>query len=227
MNIRTAGLAAILVVTPGLASAQIQDETFEFVPYIGVYMPTGELARTTITPDVGIPIILDVEQKTAFMFGARLMAWWSAVWGWEGNFGYALSDASVTADGGVDACAQAEDLNCSSSVWTASSKILARWEPSDNGSWYLFGGLGLAVIGHVGEIWTNGEATTDLGGVIAVGGVIDLSRRFAIRLDVEDFVYSFNPKIEDDPGLGTADLQPRTQNDLAFSLGLVIRLHGS
>ncbi len=225
MNQRTAIVAAVLLLTPGLASAQ--DETFEWVPYAGAFVPTGELARTTVTPDAGIPITLDIEQETAFMFGSRIVAWWSPTWGWEGNFGYALSNASVTADGGVDACAEVEELNCSSSVWMASSKILARWAPSDTGNWYLFGGLGLAVVGHVGEIWTNGDATTDLGGVVGAGAVFDLSRRFAIRLDVEDYIYSFKPKLEDDPGLGTADLQSRTQNDLAFSLGLVIRIHGS
>ncbi len=223
---RAVALASLglFLLLPGRAAAQ--HETFEFAPYVGAYVPTGVLTHATITP-VGDPTFeVDIEQDAALMFGGRLVAWWSRVLGWEGAFSYALSDVRVTDPDGTDACATFSELSCTADVWGATSKLLARWAPSESGHWYLFGGLGLAVVGHGGDFWTIGDATTDLGGVVGAGAVLDLSPRFALRLDIEDWIYSFDPKVKDDEEIDSVDLDSQGQNDLAISLGLVISLWG-
>ncbi|MEE9156618.1 MAG: hypothetical protein V3U38_08200, partial [Gemmatimonadota bacterium] len=61
------------------------------------------------------------------------------------------------------------------------------------------------------------------GGVIDIGVTYNLSRRFAIRADAEDFLYSFKGRVtigEDDQ----IETDSRFQNDLLFTAGLVIRI---
>ena len=89
--------------------------------------------------------------------------------GWEGNFAYALSDVRLTSAGGTDACEQG--VNCSANVWLASTKLMFRYAPGTYKGWYVFAGAGISVVGHVGDFWESAAATTDVGGVVNIGGV--------------------------------------------------------
>jgi hypothetical protein len=201
------------------ASSHAQTTSFEWVPYGGLFVPTRDLGTATISgTDYAI------RQETGAAFGARLVGWWSRVVGWEGNFAYSLSDVKLTSAGGTDACAGG--TNCSSNVWFASSKLMFRYAPETYKGWYVFAGGGLAVAGHVGDFWDQADATTDLGGVVGIGGAIDLSKRFAIRIDAEDYFYKYEPQLEDDPESGTFAGCSKVQNDLVFSVGVIIRLAG-
>lgn len=213
----------LTVVSAGPLAAQAT--SIEFVPYGGAFLATGDLAGATFVDTVTseqTPITL--RQKTRLQLGGRLVAWWSKAVGWEFGFAYAQSTMEAKTEDGVDRCGQA-GRQCGANVWYASSKILLRFAPQTYRGWQVFGGAGLAVTGHVGEFWEEGEALTDLGGVFNVGGSLDLSRILAIRVDVEDYLYQFEPKLKDDPTVGSVETS-KLQNDLVISAGLVIRLSG-
>jgi hypothetical protein len=201
------------------SGAAAQGATFEWIPYGGVFVPTRELGTATISGTD-----YEIKQNAGATFGARLIGWWGRIVGWEGNFAYSISDAQLKAADGTDACAQG--TNCAANVWFASSKLMFRYAPGTYRGWYVFAGLGFAVSGHVGDFWEAADATTDLGGVVNLGGAIDLSPRFAIRIDAEDYFYRFEPKLEDDPEVGTFSPCSKVQNDLVFSVGFIIRLAG-
>ncbi len=201
-----------------------QAVSLDFVPYVGVLLPTSDLARTSFVTSPGDTTRLAIRQNVSVQLGARLVAWWSKGVGWEGTFAYSLGSAKAEV-GGANLCDQS-DAKCDANVWYASSKILFRYAPQDYTGWAVFGGVGLAVAGHVGDFWEASQALTDLGGVLNVGGSYDLSKRFAIRVDLEDYIYQFKATIEDDPLLGTVQASSKWQNDLVLSAGLVIRLAG-
>ncbi len=217
--INLSGLMTGLLLLLCASSGAAQGATFESVPYGGVFVATRDLGTATISGTD-----YTIRQNTGAAFGARLLGWWSRVVGWEGNFAYVLSDLQLESAGGTDACAQG--TNCSANVWFASSKLMLRYAPGTYRGWYLFGGIGVAVSGHVGDFWERADGTTDLGGVVNVGGAIDISRRFAIRIDAEDYFYRFEPKLENDPEVGTFSPCSKVQNDLVFSVGVIIRLAG-
>lgn len=220
-------VAALLLsgVAPGPARAQQGDE-FEVAPRVGVLVPTATLARGTVTRPGGDPIALSISQETGLLVGARITAWWSGTWGWEADFGHAFSNAEVEGEGVGSFCGGDEELECSANVWVASSRLLWRLLHRSGAPGSLYASLGVTVVGHTGTFWRRGEATTDLGLVAGLGGAVELSRRFALRLDVEDHAYRFRPEIRDDPEIGTVSSGQRLQNDLVVSAGLSIRLPG-
>ncbi len=221
-------LVAVLIlsgVAAGPAQAQ-EGESLEVAPRIGLLVPTSTLALGTVTRPAGEPIALSISQETGLLLGVRLTAWWSGAWGWEADFGHAYSNAEVEGEGVGSFCGGDEELECGANVWVASSRLLWRFLRAPEAPWSLHAGLGVTVVGHTGEFWRRGEATTDLGLVAALGGAVDLSRRFALRLDLEDHVYRFRPTIQDDPEIGTVTSDQRLQNDLVVSAGVSIRLLG-
>ncbi|KPK65632.1 MAG: hypothetical protein AMS21_04210 [Gemmatimonas sp. SG8_38_2] len=216
-----------LAVLLALVSAQPlagQANSLDFVPFVGLLVPTSDLARSTFVAPPDEATVIAIRQNAGVQLGARLVAWWSRSVGWEGTFAYSLGTAEAKL-GESNLCGQ-PDAKCDANVWYASSKILFRYAPQPYSGWALFGGVGLAVAGHVGDFWDNAQAKTDLGGVLDVGASYDLSRIFAIRVDLEDYIYQFNAKIEGDPVLETVLANSKWQNDLVFSAGLVIRISG-
>ncbi|KPK65081.1 MAG: hypothetical protein AMS21_05740 [Gemmatimonas sp. SG8_38_2] len=213
----------LTVVSAGPLAAQAT--SIEFVPYGGALLTMGDLAGATLVDTVtSEETALTLRQKTGLVLGGRLVAWWSRTVGWEFGFAYALSTMEAKVEDGRDRCGEAGG-QCNANVWDTSSKILLRYAPRPYRGWQVFGGAGLAVTGHVGEFWEEGEALTDLGGVFNVGASLDLSRVLAIRIDVEDYLYKFEPTLKDDPLVGSVETS-KLQNDLVISAGLVIRLSG-
>ncbi len=201
--------------------------------------------------DLGVIVSLDLDELTAkhkasFLFGGRLTVWVTDVFGVEGGFAYALSGADVdlagTADGfefdeadlievvrelgGSEAVAEVEQdlLEPDAYVWLASLKGLYRFVPQPGGIFAIHIGGGVALIGRGGDAFEEVGGTTDVGGVLNLGATFDVSPQVAIRLDVEDYLYS--AKFEDDPS-GVEISDSAFQNDLIFTGGLVIRLGGS
>jgi hypothetical protein len=215
---------AILLTLVSAQPLAAQAVSLDFVPFVGVMVPTSDLARTAFVTSPNDTTQLTIRQNVSVQLGGRLVAWWSRSVGWEGTFAYSIGSAKAEV-GGTNVCDQS-DAKCDANVWYASSKILFRYAPQPYPGWALFGGVGLAVAGHVGDFWDNAEAKTDLGGVLDFGASYDLSRIFAVRVDLEDYIYQFKAKIEDDPVLGTVEASSKWQNDLVLSAGLVIRLTG-
>jgi hypothetical protein len=217
-------LVVLLVVTSAGPLAA-QATSIEFVPYGGAFLATGDLAGATFVDTVtSEQTALTLRQKTGLLLGGRLVAWWSKTVGWEFGFAYAQSTIEAKSEDGRDRCGEAGG-QCTANVWYTSSKILFRYAPQPYKGWQIFGGAGLAVTGHVGEFWEEGEALTDLGGVFNVGGSLDLTKAIAIRIDVEDYLYQFEPTLKDDPTVGNVETS-KLQNDVVISAGLVIRLAG-
>ncbi len=211
-------MATTILIVICYGSGAAQTTSFEFVPHGGVFVPTGELGTAEIEAAT-----YEIRQNPSAVFGSRLVAWWSPVVGWEGNFAYALSDGELKTSAGEDFCA-IRGAKCRADVWFASSKLVFRYVPRQYTGWYVFAGAGVAVVGHVGDLWEQADATTDLGGVLGIGGVIDISPTFAVRIDAEDYLYKYAPKLRLDPELGTFTGSSRLQHDLVFSAGLIIRL---
>jgi hypothetical protein len=223
---RKAWPVALSLLLVNWSAGAAQTESLEWVAFGGLFVPTADLARTTFVQPPLDAAEVKIKQAIGPVVGARLVAWWGTV-GWESAFAYAFSEGRVNVTGvpgPEDVCAETPGAECGANVWYASSKLLFRFAPQPYRGWYVFSGAGLAVAGHLGDLWERSGAFTDLGVVVNVGGVIDISRRFAIRIDAEDYIYQFKAKVEDDPVLGTTVVSSKWQNDLVFTAGLVIRI---
>jgi hypothetical protein len=217
-------LVVLLTVVSG-APLAAQATSIEFVPYGGAFFATGDLAGATLIDTVtSEQTAVTLRQKTGLQLGGRLVAWWSRTVGWEFGFAYAQSTMEAKTNDGSDLCGEA-DTQCNANIWYASSKVLFRYAPQPYKGWQVFGGAGLAVAGHVGEFWEEGDALTDLGGVFNVGASLDLSKAIAIRIDVEDYLYQFEPTLKDDPLIGSVETS-KLQNDFVISAGIVLRFFG-
>ena len=214
---------ALSAVSAGPLAAQ--STSLEFVPYGGAFLSTGDLAGGTLVDTVTSgQTAVTLRQKTGLQLGGRLVAWWSRSVGWEFGFAYARSTMEAKTDDGSDLCGEA-NAKCNANVWYGSSKVLFRYAPQPYKGWQVFGGAGLAVAGHVGEFWEEGDALTDLGGVFNVGASLDLSKAIAIRIDVEDYLFQFKPTLKDDPLVGSVETS-KLQNDFVISAGIVLRFFG-
>ena len=142
-----------LAVALTVVSAQplvAQATSLDFVPFVGLLVPTSDLAKATFVVPLDDPTIVTVRQDVGVQLGGRLVAWWSRSIGWEGTFAYSLGTAEAKV-GDTDLCDQS-DAKCDANVWYASSKILFRYAPQPYSGWAVFGGVGLAVAGHVTDI---------------------------------------------------------------------------
>jgi hypothetical protein len=210
-------------VAPALGQSAGGTDVFEWVGLVGALVPTGELG--VLSGFGGTSTEYQLTQKVAPTFGFGIAAWWSRHVGWDATFSYAIGEVeSKPVAGGADACGSAIE-DCSSDVWLATSRLLVRYSPDEAARWNLYGAGGLAVVGRHGKVWNQAGALTDLGGVLAVGGTYDFSRRWGLRLNLEDYLYVFDPDFETDAGLENVGGK-RRQNDLLLSLGVVIRLLG-
>ncbi len=205
---------------------------------------------------VGVFPSIDLDEftgkhKSAFTFGGRVTAWVTDAFGVEGSFAYALSDAEVVRVSGVldgnpfdkadlidaieelrqageeEAARLLEDfLQLDGNVWLAGLKALYRFAPQASGIWALHIGGGPVLIGRGGDAWEDTEGTTDIGAVLNLGATFDVTPQVAIRLDVEDYLYSAKFKESGTP-IGDVDIgDSKFQNDFLFTGGIVIRLGG-
>lgn len=206
----------------GAASAQVQ---VDVIPYVGVYLPTGDLANfdVTFTPGPG-NANLKAKHKTALLFGGRVDVWLSRAFGVEGTFAYALSDGELTAaePGGTitDLCAETPQ-SCSAAVYLGSIKGLYRVFANDRWSIHFAGGG--ALIARSDDLYEEASETLDFGGVLGVGATVELSSRIGIAINAEDYLYSYSTTV-DIEDFGTVDTGSKFQSDLVFSAGLVIHL---
>jgi hypothetical protein len=110
------------------------------------------------------------------------------------------------------------------------SAIRARWVP------YLTAGIGGSRYGlELGEQETGGNVETGgadrnqtaLTGNFGGGIKYVLNKRFALRLDVRDLVGRYNAVFANVPGASNSLIRARgTSNDIQFTAGVVVSLHG-
>ncbi|KPK75380.1 MAG: hypothetical protein AMS25_18425 [Gemmatimonas sp. SM23_52] len=223
---KACGLVALVV--PLLAGpALAQQVAVDVNGFGGVYLPVTDWQFSDQVAQAAGFSEAVAQHSTAVLFGGRLTLWVTDVFGVEAGFAYALSDIEVEATtvgvGTENICGQefaGEPFDCDASVWLASLKGLYRFAPQFGGIWAIHIGGGLAMIGRTGDIYDETEGTTDVGGVVNIGATFDVAPQVAIRLDVEDYLYSV--KLEEEAGLELGDSQ--FQNDLIFTGGIVIKL---
>jgi hypothetical protein len=187
------GLTAVV---PSEARAQ---GGVNLVPWVGAYIPTknefSDIDNAVFNRDVSV------------MGGARLTFWGTGNFGFEATGGYAPAKIS------------GETINeTNTNVLVASGRVLFALSPATNPvSFYI--GAGPALVTRGKDPFDNDASSTKFGGNAGVGFRFALSEsgNTALRLDVEDYLYS------GDFGGGDSEFQ----NDIVTSIGLSISLGGS
>ncbi len=212
------GVAALLALFAGPASAQ-QQIMVDIGGFGGLFLPVTDILE--LDPALIAPFTeAQAKHKPAVMFGGNVTVWVTDVFGIEGGFAYALSDGEITADG-QDVCDDPDLGPCDANVYMGSVKGLYRFLPQPGGIIAIHLGAGVALIGRGGDVWEGVDGKTDIGGVVNVGATFDVAPQVAIRLDVQDYVYS--AKFSDSE-TGTDLGDSKFQNDLAFTGGVVVKL---
>lgn len=182
----------------------------EFIPFVGLYLPAGNVVEES-----GVAL----KHNTTFVFGVRLALRATDRVGVEGSIGYTPSAVtfSATGIGSADTAAH---------VILASGRVRFGVGPrTASTSWHVL--VGMSVVAHGGDAYDllksfggSLSGATDIGMVVGAGGKFKVGSSLAVRVDVEDNLYSAKFK------LGGANSQSKFQNDVVVSMGLVVRLGG-
>lgn len=205
-----AGLALAGTAIPHAAQAQ----GITFTPYVGSFFAATSFVKT----DNGAGETVTVDQSNTAVFGARVSFPLTGTLAVEGAFGYSSSDVILRVTNScVDINATLFDCstNFKGSVITGSGRIL--FKPRRSNLHLIVGG---SYVKHGGKAWDDPgtSETGNFGGVVGVGLRASISPRFALNLNAEATIYSFNPD-GDDPLF-----EPKTQTDLVFTVGVPIGL---
>ncbi len=188
-----------------------QAPQFELVPYVGAFVPLGDLSDQPL--DIAGMTLDRAKQSASLAFGGRAVLWLAGPVGVEGSLLYAPSEAE-TAVAGVTSDQDAY-------VWAGAGRLLLKLGVPGAPVHFLLDG-GIAVIGRGGDAYDGVSGTSKVGGVVGVAGRFGLSDRFAIRLDAESYVYRARLRPE---GLQPpVELDSKLQGDVVLSAGLVIGL---
>lgn len=211
-------LASALALLTGAATASAQQIAFDISGFAGLYTPTNDLIEADAALFDVPGDVLTAEQESAIAFGGRITAWLRESFAIEGSFTYALSDGEIEID---DQEVSDDAFVTDANVWFGSVKALYRFVPGPASIWAIHFGAGPALISRGGDAFDDADGTTDIGGVLDVGATFNVAPTVAIRIDVEDYLYS--AKLEDS-GTGAEIGDSRFQNDLLLTGGLVIKL---
>lgn len=206
-------LSASLLASIGTPSYLAGQGKVEFSPFVAFYLATSDVIAVS---DVFTPgDDLTAKQKPAVMLGSRVALRVTDAVAVEASFGYAPSNVrgAYTPPGGP-----AETMDVDATLLLLSGRVLIGLGPrAGSNAWHLI--LGGGAILHGGDAYGNGEGTTDIGGVVGVGGRFTLgTSSLAIRVDVEDNLFSAKFR---DTGSGL-ESESKFQNDIVISMGLVI-----
>lgn len=200
---------------PAVLAAQ---GTAELSPFVGAYLPTADVFEMQDVMVAGDRMVW--KHKTTVVFGGRVGSWVSERVAVEASFGYAPSKAQVVY---TDASNVTTTSDVSATILLGRVRVLVGIGPTGrNTSGYLV--LGVGVTAHTGEAYSNLDITagsTDGGPIVGVGGRIKVGQSIAIRLEVEDHLYS--ARFSDSSG---AESKAKLQNDIIISLGLAIPFGG-
>lgn len=206
-----AGWVAALVLAAAPIRLAAQGKV-EFTPFVGMYLPTTDETefRNVITTGDRVT----VKQKTTVIFGARLNAWVADRVAVEGSFGYAPSKVEGTY---TDPSNTTQSTDTSGHVILVSARVLVGFGPTAGStSWHLI--LGGGMVAHGGPGYEGTSGLTDFGGIAGVGARFKVGPSLAIRVDVEDNLFSAR-FTDDASGAQTAS---KFQNDITISAGLAI-----
>ncbi len=194
------GLTLLLVlVGASPALAQLPGIGIDLTAYGGVFVPLNDIVEDEV--------IGTGKHESALAVGGRLTLGLPGPLGVEGAFNYVLSDVEEEGAGTESA-----------HVWAVSGRAVFEFGlPAAPLTFFVNGGI--AYIDRGGDAYEDVEDKSNVGGVAGVGVKVGLPGLLAIRLDVEDYIYSAKPTIA---GLEPAD--SKLQNDIVVSAGLVFSI---
>jgi len=211
--LRITALFLVLAATPVRLAAQGKAE---FTPFAGLYLPTSdelEFRNVVVTGDK-----FTAKHKTTVVFGGRLGVWVTNRVAVEGSFGYAPSKVEGTYTDPSNATSSSDTTG---HVILASARVLVGFGPAGgNTSWHLI--LGGGMVSHGGPAYDGTSGLTDFGGIAGIGARFKIGPSLAIRLDVEDNLFS--AKFKDDAT--AAETASKFQNDIVILLGLAVPFGG-
>jgi hypothetical protein len=212
---RAAGCVGALV----LAAVPIRlagQGKIEFTPFVGMYLPTANEIEFRDVVTTGDKVT--AKHKTTVIFGGRLSARVTDRVAVEGSFGYAPSKVEGTY---TDPSNATQSSDTTGHVILASARVLVGFGPNaGSASWHLI--LGGGLVSHGGPAYDGTSGLTDFGGIAGVGAKFKVGPSLAIRVDVEDNLFSAR-FTDDASGTQTASM---FQNDLVLLLGLAVPLGG-
>ncbi len=206
---RAAVLTLLIALAPSTLAAQAQ---FAVSAFGGVYLPTADLFEGVVpTQDAG-NISLKFSQSTSWTVGGRLAVWPSARIGIEAEAAYVPSsvqgDILGTVDGNVIPISGDVDANLFlGSINLMYALIRPPLEPL---LIYISGGVGLVSRG--GDFYDGLQDTSDIAGVAGLGLKYGVARALWLRVDLRDYISSFNETILSDAALTGGG--SKLQNDL-------------
>jgi hypothetical protein len=208
-------VAGLLVFcTPIGVSAQSK---WEFTPFLGMYVPTSDQIEVRDVLQTGDR--LTAKQQTTVVFGARVGVSISDRVVLEGSFGYSPSSFKATYH---DPSNLTSSGDTAAHVTLASARALVGLGPAGRStSWHLT--LGAGLVSHGGAGYEGIGGLSDFGGVVGIGAKFKVGKSLALRLDLEDNLYS--AKFTDTAS--GAETESKFQNDIALLVGLAIPLGGS
>lgn len=225
---RLASLAGAIAVVPSLASAQLAGGVV-VTPYIGVYTPTNQIARTGSTPQ-GASLTADAKHQAAAAFGANVSYWFTDRFAIEGGGVYTSSNlkslATINDPGVITSATQTQNAH----VWLGSAKVMVQMLPTESDFNVRFG-VGPAIISRGGSAYkanSDGQITglTDYGAAVSLCTRLAFTPDFGIRLRAEDYMYysGMGWRSATNPAENSS-FDSRMQHDFIFSVGLQLSLN--
>ena len=228
---KTARFAALVAIATAVAAPQAHGQLagkFVLTPYAGVFVPSGDLGRITMT-EAGTSVAFSVRHQPALALGGTGSFWVTDRVAFEGGLVYAGSDLQskglLNETGTISSSSSKDHAN----VWLGTAKLMVQLLPPES-DYNVRLGFGPAVITHNGSAYedVNGKYTglTSVGAAISLCSRLRLSDNFAVRLRAEDYVYQ--AKLGFQSNVNPSDnivLDERRQNDLVFSLGFQVFLN--
>ena len=227
--LRLAGLAAAFAAAPGAIAAQQLAGGVVVTPYMGVYVPTTDIAKAGANAG-GASLNASIKHQTALVSGVNVSYWLTDRFGIEGGAAYTKSGISgkMVAE---DASGVATEIGSQyAHVWLGTAKVMVQLLPQTS-DFNLRFGFGPAIISRAGSAYASdaeGKVTgkTDLGAAMSLCTRVPVASNVAIRLRAEDYMYQ--GKIGFKSSVNSADnfaFDSRFQHDLVFAAGLQLFLN--
>jgi outer membrane protein W len=226
---RLAGLAAVVAVAPGVLGAQQLADKIVVTPYMGVYVPTNDIAKIGVGAGAA-SLTANIKHQTALVGGLNLSYWLTDRVGIEGGAAYTKSGIKgnllVEQPGGT----VAETGSQYAHVWLGSAKLMLQVLPQTS-DFNLRLGFGPAIISRAGSAYGSDAqlkvtGKTDIGAALSLCSRVPVSSNVSVRLRAEDYMYS--GKLGFKSAVTPADnftFDSRFQHDLVFSAGLQLFLN--
>jgi len=210
---------ALCAATLAIAAPCVSQRSVEFASFGGIYIPTARAIQVSgYCPGDSRG---EVRQRGASVVGARVTAWTSEQLGFDLSLGYSKS--------GVTGGLVATDESGTVDIVTGSARVLVGLTPRTSPTSFALA-AGLARVARGGAAYHSEAGNIGWGPVVGAVGRLRLASAFALRAELDDYVYSFSGT-EKVPwvyplGVVFGTYSSALQNDLVFSMGLSVTALG-